>query len=194
MEEGGNELSAKIQKVCIMTVVLGIDPGLTGALAVLDSDGKLEVWDIPTHEIEVGKKRKKTINLQYLDRIFADIRSMALIAYIERVGARPKQGVTSCFNFGVVYGALKMGLAAHNFSVNTVEAREWCKVLRVPRGKDGSLLRASELMPSCAEHWPLKKHHNRADAALIAYYGLQRDGAAPVATSTTRRRLRRRVG
>ena len=53
----------------------------------------------------------------------------------------------------------------------------WQKAHKVPKGKDGSRLRASELMPRYAELWRLKKHDGRSDAALIALYALTHGGA-----------------
>jgi hypothetical protein len=43
-------------------------------------------------------------------------------------------------------------------------------VVGAPAGKDGARARASQLIPSAAHHWPLKKHDGRAEAALLAFY------------------------
>ena len=48
----------------------------------------------------------------------------------------------------------------------------WRKALQVPRGKDGSRLRASELLPAYAELWRRRRDDGRAEAALLALWGL----------------------
>jgi hypothetical protein len=49
----------------------------------------------------------------------------------------------------------------------------WKKALGVPADKDGARARASQLMPENAWLWPLVKHDGRAEAALIAYWGIR---------------------
>ena len=183
-----------------MTTVLGIDPGLEGALAILDNDGNLAVHDIPTLEIMVGKKRKRFIDHHALDNLFAGIRGNVMVVYLEQATSMPQQGVTSVFNFGVVFGSLRQALASHQFEIELVLPRVWKKALHLRKGKDASLQRASELLPKHWAMWNLKKHHNRAEAALIAWYGLQQIGARHAesrgtpntdAGKPTRRRLKR---
>ena len=83
----------------------------------------------------------------------------------------PGQGVTSMFSFGFTYGALLQCIVSNGIVLEHIHPKAWRKVLKVRKGKDGSRMRASELMPEYAELWSLKKHHGRAEAALIAYYG-----------------------
>jgi hypothetical protein len=78
------------------------------------------------------------------------------------------------FSFGMTTGAILQGLICQNFVVNHVEPRQWRKDLQVRKGKDGSMQRASELLPQHIEHWKARKHNGRAEAALIALYGLNR--------------------
>jgi hypothetical protein len=57
--------------------------------------------------------------------------------------------------------------------ITIVHPRTWKRALGVPREKDGARARASQLLPAHAHLWPLKKHDGRAEAALIATYGVQ---------------------
>ena len=159
-----------------MTTIIGIDPGLSGAIAVF-RDGGFEVYDMPTHTVERGGKVKRELDRSGLAGI---IRVGATgIAYVEQVGAMPGQGVTSMFSFGKSYGTVLGILAAFRIPTFHVIPPAWRKALQVRSGKDGSRLRASELMPQFSAKWPLKKHDGRAEAALIAYYGLQQQRTTP---------------
>ena len=169
--------------------IIGIDLGLDGAIAFLIVDGQshddpqrnrmLEIHDMPTLEIVRGKRRKRELDLAALTRII-DERQLfqAAEVWMEKTGAMPGQGVTSMFSFGRSTGQVEGVLAALQMPVNYVHPRTWKKALGVPAGKDAARLRASQLLPAYAHLWPLKKHHGRADAALIALYGKRHQQAA----------------
>jgi crossover junction endodeoxyribonuclease RuvC len=149
--------------------ILGIDPGLSGAIAALSERGHLVIHDMPTLSIERGGKTKRTINAAALA---GTIRELAPArAVIERVGAMPGQGVTSMFAFGRSLGIVEGIIGALNIPVSYVAPRTWQGALKVPKGKDGARLRASEMMPAYAALWHRKRDDGRADAALIALWG-----------------------
>ena len=91
--------------------IFGIDPGLAGAIAILDEKKIIDVIDLPT--MSDGKKNKKQLNSanlsQYISRNILDINKTAVV--VEQVNAMPGQGVTSMFNFGQTFGAIK-GISA----------------------------------------------------------------------------------
>ena len=91
--------------------IFGIDPGLTGAIAILDEKKIVDVIDLPT--MSDGKKNKKQLNSahlsQYISSNILDINKTAVV--VEQVNAMPGQGVTSMFNFGQTFGAIK-GISA----------------------------------------------------------------------------------
>lgn len=150
--------------------LLGIDPEIDGALALLTSLGKLTVEDMPTIEVERGGKAKRQTDLASLaDMIRAMSPSHALI---ERVGAMPGQGVSSMFAFGRSVGQIEGIVATLAVPVSYVAPQSWRRALAVPLGKDGSRLRASQLMPAYSERWRRARDDGRAEAALIALYGL----------------------
>jgi crossover junction endodeoxyribonuclease RuvC len=93
------------------SLVLGIDPGLSGALALLGPNG-LTVLDMPTHALTRGGKMKRDLDLIELSRLI-DAAGPIAHAFVEQVGAMPGQGVSSVFAFGKVYGAALGILAAH---------------------------------------------------------------------------------
>lgn len=150
--------------------ILGIDPGISGALALLTALGELTVADLPTIEIERGGKAKRSIDAMALADM---IRAMhPTHAIIERVGAMPGQGVASMFSFGRSVGQIEGIVATLAVPVSYVTPQTWRRSLSVPAGKDGSRLRASQLMPAYAERWRRSRDDGRAEAALIALYGI----------------------
>jgi len=155
-----------------MGCVLGIDPGLGGAMAFLHRKGRLLVRDVPTLEVVRGKKKKREIDQHGLQEILSKFGRGVTIAYMEVASAMPGQGTTSMFAFGFVYGSLRQAIVSNGIAMTHVAPPVWRKALAVRKGKDASRLRASELMPEYAELWSRAKDHGRAEAALIAYYGM----------------------
>ena len=153
-----------------MSCILGVDPGFGGALAFLHSFGKLEVHDMPVVEIERNGKRKRTIDAAAVAAMIRAHRPTH--AVVERVGAMPGQGVASTFAFGRGVGQIEGVITALAVPMDYVAPRVWQAALRVPKGKDGSRLRASELLPAYAGEWRRKRDDGRAEAALIALYAL----------------------
>ena len=177
-----------------MGCVLGIDPGLGGALAFLDKEGRLLVRDVPTFEVKRGRRKKRELNQHGLQEILSKFGSGVVVAYVEVASARPGQGTTSMFAFGFVYGSLRQAVVSNCIALEHVTPQVWRKVLRVRKGKDASRMRASELMPKYAELWSRAKDHGRAEAALIAYYGAVQRGYFGFPISSTRRGGRARRG
>ena len=153
-----------------MRYLLGIDPGLSGALALYDPMMEsLETYPMPV--IKAGTASKRVVDELELARMIDSFSGSIKKVVIERVHAMPKQGVTSVFTFGMGYGILRGIVAANFLPVEYVTPQKWKKGLRVPALKDGSRARASEIFPKYSDQWNLKKWDGRAEAAMIAYYG-----------------------
>lgn len=157
-------------------MILGIDPGLDGAIAALDDNGfPVDVIDMPIVEVKRNGRNKRELDITQLGAILRELSHYNGRGYnkaiVELVSAMPKQGVTSAFSFGKTYGVTLGILAACGVRVTHVSPAKWKKDLQVRGGKDASRLRASELWPDAAYWWPLKKHDGRAEAALIGYFG-----------------------
>ena len=119
-------------------MILGIDPGISGAISFFSDDGDLlGVKDMPT--MALGKK--KQINaaglssfLDYTQNEFNfrndwcdDKKCLSQVAYLEKVNAMPGQGVSSMFNFGMGYGAIQGVLAANGIPFHLVTPQKWKK-------------------------------------------------------------------
>lgn len=150
-------------------IFIGIDPGLTGALAAVDSDGEVVgVLDTPSVWATTGKKRRRQYDTPEMVRAIARLKgtNAALVA-VEHVGPMPKQGVTSTFSFGYGYG-LWIGIATtFNLPLERPTPQRWMREMLhgMPRGKQASVLKADALFPEV--DLP-KSKHGRADALLIA--------------------------
>lgn len=159
----------------VPTFILGVDPGLHGALAFYEPHtGDLVVVDTPIHHVRENGATKTKPDIYSLGILLDHWRPLVKFAVIEKVSAMPGQGVTSCFNFGDVYGVLRGAIAANIIPIRDVRPTEWKRVMRLPGGKDNkdeSRALASKLMPRHAQKWNLKKHDGRAEAALLAWYG-----------------------
>ncbi|MGE0108389.1 MAG: hypothetical protein AB7S81_01305 [Bdellovibrionales bacterium] len=155
-----------------MTLFVGIDPGLSGALAFRFGE-EMDVLAMPTLTISKAKGTRRVLDLTALSNIIDDKTKNAarVSVFIERVSAMPKQGVASMFSFGESYGAIKGIVAAHFLPMTLVTPVAWKAKLKVSKNKDDARYRASQLMPRFAHLWSRRKDDGMAEAALIAFYG-----------------------
>lgn len=163
-------------------MILGIDPGLSGALAVYDPSRNLIVnaHTVPTLELKRNHKTKRSVNIHSTVAIARELAQTypGLTAYIELVGSTGKEGGPAMFSFGRTDGTLETAVVAANIPVTKVPPQVWKKALGCTADKDQTLLRASQLMPTSAHEWtPVRNVRDKeackgiAEAALIAYYG-----------------------
>jgi crossover junction endodeoxyribonuclease RuvC len=156
-----------------MNYTLGIDPGVNGALALLDDAGECRgVLDMPTLAAG-GKKGRRILDGPALIRWLRKLPPGRVTAMLEEVSSMPRDGHVAAFSFGRTYGTTETALAAAGIPYRTVRPAIWKKVMGVLADKDHARMKATQLIPSGAKHWPLKKHDGRAEAALIAQYGRQ---------------------
>jgi crossover junction endodeoxyribonuclease RuvC len=148
------------------TFALGIDPGLSGAIALLRNGEYAEVWDMPM--MGRGSGTKQQVNAAEVASILRECPPCP--AYFELVGAMPGQGVSSMFNFGKAAGAVMGALAALQFPMVEVTPAKWKREFGlIGKEKDMARTVAQQLMPTAP--LSLKKHCGRADALLLALYG-----------------------
>lgn len=148
-----------------MTIVMGIDPGISGAVAFYFPmvPGRIAVDDVPVAGGE--------INVNELARQIRIHRPT--LAVMEKVSAMPGQGVVSMFNFGRSYGDVRGVIGAMDVPLHFVTPQKWKKHFSLPADKEQCRLRAIRMFPNAAESFKLKKHDGRAEAALIALYGAE---------------------
>ena len=154
-------------------LIIGIDPGISGAICFLQDGKILDVIEMPTM-IE-GKKNKKQVNgSQIYNEIckrIDKIEKQEIRIVIEHVSAMPGQGVTSMFNFGQSFGILKGISSAMQLPMYFVRPAKWKKYFNLINSeKDASRTRAIEIFPYFSSQLSKKKDSNKADAILIASF------------------------
>jgi crossover junction endodeoxyribonuclease RuvC len=151
--------------------IFGIDPGLSGAIAILEKKKVLSLFDMPV--MAEGKKNKKQLNSAQLVDIIREnsIGDDEIVVVVEQVNAMPGQGVTSMFNFGQTFGAIKGVCAALNLPIFFVRPSKWKKYFElINSSKDSSRTKVIEMYPSLSSQLAKKKDVNKSDAILIARY------------------------
>jgi hypothetical protein len=141
-------------------MILGIDPGWSGGAALMDSEGQLV--DVQSF----ANQTEQDIITAVRGMIFDGPKTTV---FLEAVHSMPKQGVSSSFKFGMIYGLLR-GLTIGVARVIDVTPQRWQKALgcMTHGDKNISKAKAQMLFPG------VKVTHGNADALLIAYYGYEK--------------------
>ena len=151
--------------------IIGIDPGLSGGIAIFENNKVKEMFDMPV--MPDGKKNKRQLNNAFLVQIVKDnIEDIEdTVVVVEQVNAMPGQGVTSMFNFGQTFGAIKGISAALELPIFFVRPAKWKKHFElINSSKDASRTKAIEMYPSVSDELSKKKDVNKSDAILIARF------------------------
>ena len=151
--------------------IIGIDPGLQGAIAILENNKVINLFEMPT--MSEGKKNKKQLNSALLVKLLKENISTneEVSVIVEQVNAMPGQGVTSMFNFGQTFGAIKGICAALNLPIYFVRPSKWKKHFElINSSKDASRTKVIEMYPAFADKLSKKKDVNKSDAILIARF------------------------
>ena len=151
-------------------MILGIDPGFSGAASLLSPKGTLvDVYDLP---LTINNNRKQ-IDAHAFHTLIRHLATSIKLVAIEDVHAMPEQGVSSTFRFGYNAGILFGVLAAHNLKVLKVSPAVWKNSLGLTRSKKLSLEMAAKLFPEQSQQFKRMKDDGRAESALIAYFVLK---------------------
>ena len=119
------------------------------------------------------EKNKRQINSALLVNILKDniSNNEEISVVIEQVNAMPGQGVTSMFNFGQTFGAIKGICAALQLPIFFVRPSKWKKHFElINSSKDASRTKAIEMYPKLSSELAKKKDVNKSDAILIARF------------------------
>jgi crossover junction endodeoxyribonuclease RuvC len=157
--------------------VLGIDPGLDGAIAVLTIDGGLiEIHDTPT--LEDGAKGRRAVNAALLASLIYSTQARA--AYCELVTARPTDSKAGGFGFGRTRGIIEGVCAAAGIPITMVAPVTWKRAANIAPGKENKDSARSEAIrrwPAQASLFARKRDCDRAEAALIGLAGIRKEAA-----------------
>jgi len=167
-----------------VSLVIGVDTGVGGAIAFLTPDGDLlDVVDMPVDRIQVGKHARSRMSPP---RLLAVLKGAAAgHAFLEQPTYRPmkrrdpktgkiveaQMGVAGAGAFGESYGVLLMGVVASGCSYEEVRPGVWGRAIGLKGGKDDARRMAARLFPAHADRFARVKDDGRADAALIGWWG-----------------------
>jgi crossover junction endodeoxyribonuclease RuvC len=150
---------------------LGIDPGLSGALAIVETINGVPVLVDAIDMPSTGSGAKMRVDtIAAASWIAKHAPSMACV---ERAQAYPRQGSSSGFSYGRAVGAIEAAIALCQIPLTLVEASVWKRRLHLPgKDKEAARQRALQLFPAQHALLNLKRHHGRAEAALIVVASL----------------------
>jgi len=168
-----------------MTLIAGIDPGASGAVAVYDTDTRQVVYvvDMPVWYQTVNKKQRKRVDAVALQSMFEELVMYNVqLVVMEAVGGRPQQSATAGFVFGYTTGMIYMACIINKLPIETVNPQKWKKILNIPGKKEANdddiLNRAAEIFPHQRDmfrDYTLssrgKNRVDRAEAAMLAKFG-----------------------
>lgn len=134
---------------------LGIDPGKSGALAIVDSDGQhVDTFKLKGtyHDAWSWLAGYKPAGISF--------------AVLEKVASRPGQGAPSTFKFGESFGFCQGVLVASGIRFELVTPQKWQKAMGCMSKGDKNVTksRAQGLFPG------VKVTHAIADALILAEY------------------------
>ncbi len=153
------------------TFFLGIDPGLTGSLAVIDESlDVVALHDTPILSIKASRGTKQQYDLPGMAQLLRPYTGPGAHVILEESQAMPGQGVRFMFTIGLGFGAWLGLLGALEIPYTRVRPAVWKQALGLRgRDKEGARLRAQQLFPGA--DLSLKKHHGRAEGLLLAHWG-----------------------
>ncbi len=141
-------------------LLMGIDPGRQGAVAIFDK----VALSVVTHDLPD--------TTQGLIELFASLPPVRHCC-IEKPFYPHQIGAANVARIAEGYGRLTAVLAYQGIPVFETRPAEWKAALNLNTSKAASREKASQIFPDCADQWRLAKHDGRAEAALIAWFGLK---------------------
>ncbi len=155
-----------------MSLFIGIDPGASGAIAVLDGAGQIvAIDDMPTVLVRVGKTDRKRIAAARLAQLLEQTAHDTVMVVLEKVGGMTGQSASAAFTFGYGAGMVEGVLAALRLPMAPVTPQAWKKSAGIAADKGAAREAAMRLWPGHAHMFARKKDDGRAEAALMARHG-----------------------
>ena len=144
-----------------VTYLLGIDPGRTGGIALLEADKPAAVYQVQTWAMPDTTRALHDL-----------IAGMPIIKVcgLEKPFYPQMIGISNAARIAEAYGIVKGALAWRDIPFREVRPADWKRSLNIPTDKTAARQRASEFFPDNADQWKLAREDGRAEAALIAWY------------------------
>ena len=149
-------------------VVLAVDPGMQGALALLNTHDILDVIDMPI----AGEGAQKLVSAPTIANFIRG--SGATNALVEKAQSMPEQGVAGVFRYGAAYGVCIGVIGTLEIPLELVHPSVWKRSMKLTTNKEDSRLMAINRFPSYEHLFKRKMDHNRAEAALLAEFHMKK--------------------
>lgn len=155
-------------------ISIGIDPGKTGAISIIDKSNGAAVDDMPIDA--EGRIDAKELHEMLC---FVKQTDFKVMCFIEQSQAMPRQGVTSTFNYGITYGITIACLKVAGVSFQEIRPQRWKKeFMLIKKDKKDSVAAAIKLFPHLEDQLRVRKKRGvgfiykdgRAEALLIGEY------------------------
>lgn len=164
-----------------MNCFIGIDPGASGAIAVLRRDAQnniMHVRDMPTHKVKIGKSMRERVDVHgCIDMLREIARSYKIgMAVVEEVGGMPRQSAPNAFAFGKAAGFIEAACCSVDAPIRLVRPQIWKKHFGITADKSLTVQAATRELPQFRSYWdgtvkgPKEQLEGRAEAALMAVY------------------------
>lgn len=154
-------------------VTIGIDPGVSGAVALIQDGQCLALIDMPV--MPSGRGKRQQVNPVELGRMLDQWKDMygfgeRIHLWVELVHSMPKNTPQTAWSMGDSHGAIRAVVALSGLPAEYVAPGKWKRAMNlIKTDKEASRAKAMQLFPDASLH--RKKDHNRAEALLIATYG-----------------------
>lgn len=159
-------------------IVIGIDPGVEGALATVNHLGVPMIYDLPTMDRGAAKGHvKRQVNAAALAELVREILheqdKNAVEVMLETPIAFPGQHASSIGAAFHTVGLIEGVISTLRLRLHMVRPNDWKKALKLGSDKGQARMMATRLYPDAAKLLARVRDHNRAEALLIAHYGRQ---------------------
>lgn len=156
-------------------IILAVDPGITGAFAVYQSENRsIHVYDIPVQNVIINRKRRKVLDYEAMAQHFRHLVIYEYEAFLvtEKIRPFPKDTPMTAGKLCEIYGAIKGMAYMQDLKVIDVEPIVWKRFFNLTgQNKEASVHAAQKFFPDI--DLTLKKHHNRAEALLLMRYAME---------------------
>lgn len=157
-----------------MVITIGIDPGITGAIAAVQDGHKLIYYtDMPVLQEKSGSKVSKTVSGTGVWQAFRDIMDISpagsvFHVCVEKTSAMPGQGVASMYSMGHSRGVVEGVVGALRLPLHRVRPAIWKKAMGFTSDKE--VIRSEMLLRFPGAELHRKKDADRAEAIAMALY------------------------
>lgn len=154
-------------------IVIGIDPGVNGAIAILTDSEAFTFYDMPTRENSLGLREVDPYGVsQCIREICHSFQGAHIHAVLEQISVRMTNAQSVSQKIGRYAGMIEGVLASYDIKVTRVTPQAWKSYFRLLKtDKNMSRTIATEMFPAFGSHFRRVKDHDRAEALLMAVWG-----------------------